>query len=331
MEQAFLQAILERPSADDSWLVLADWLEENGNGPRAELVRLQITLRREARPRARTAGEKRVQQLLSADVRPVVASFVNSIGVQMALVPPGEFYMGSPSQRGRAVDDANEFPRRLVRISRPFYLGARQVTQGQYRAVMDGNPSYFSSFGPGREAVAGLENDHLPVENVSYVDVDEFCRRLSESPVEKKAGRVYRLPTEAEWEYACRGCICQSAYSFGSRLLPRHARFGDPDGSPRPVGVGRANLFGLRDMHGNVWEWCSDWYAGDYYQWGPTQDPPGPDEGAERVLRGGGWCSKSRLCRSAVRGHNALTARLNYNGFRLALTASQQGQPAKGR
>ena len=110
MEQAFLQAIMERPAADDSWLVLADWLEENGNGPRAELVRLQIELRHEGRVRARTAREKRVQQLLADGVRPVVPTFTNSVGVQMALIPPGVFFMGSARRRGRGPDD-DETPR----------------------------------------------------------------------------------------------------------------------------------------------------------------------------------------------------------------------------
>jgi len=333
MEQAFLQAIMERPSAEDSWLVMADWLEENGNGPRAELLRLQIQLRHEGRVRARTAREKRVQQLLAAGVRPVVPTFTNSAGIPMALIPPGVFFMGSNrGRRGRRrFQDDDETPRRLVRITRPFYLGVTEVTQGQYVAVMNDNPSYFSPLGEGAAQVEGLDWRTLPVENVSYLQIREFCRRLSARPAEKKTKRVYRLPTEAEWEYACRGCICHAQYAFGDKLTPELARYQHDEEYPAPVGSYRPNLFGLFDMHGNVWEWCEDWYDDRYYARGPRDDPPGPEEGERRVLRGGGWSTDEELCRSALRGHNTLDARHNYNGFRLALSAPADDVPAKKR
>jgi uncharacterized protein (TIGR02996 family) len=323
MEQAFLRAILERPGANADWLVMADWLEENGHGPRAELVRLQVELRQETAVRARSAREKRVQRLLAEGVRPLVPTITNSIGVVMALVPPGVFFMGSPSRRPDKADDDDEFPRRLVRITRPFFLGVCELTQGQYESVMGTNPSYFAPGGGGAESVQKLDHRTLPVENVSYLEIIDFCRRLSEMPLEKAAGRKYRLPTEAEWEYACRGCVCHTAYSVGSRLRAKHARFDGRGDHPVPVGSYAPNLFGMHDMHGNVWEWCNDWYDGAYYRYGPPDDPPGPSKGTRRVLRGGGWSTAASLCRSALRGHNTLDAKHNYNGFRLAMSVPE--------
>jgi formylglycine-generating enzyme required for sulfatase activity len=185
---------------------------------------------------------------------------------------------------------------------------------------MGGNPSWFGPSGEGAALVGPAERPRLPVETVSYRDAAAFCRRLSARPEEKAAGRRYRLPSEAEWEYACRAGVCQTAYHFGSRLSPRDARFNGRGAHPLPVGSFRPNLFGLFDMHGNVWEWCADWYDEAYYKRGPTLDPTGPEDGERRVLRGGGWSTPAALCRSALRGHNTLNARHNYNGLRVAVS-----------
>jgi uncharacterized protein (TIGR02996 family) len=321
MEEGFLRALHERPDGDDTWLVLADWLEETGQSDRAELVRLQVELRRDDRPRGRIGREKRLQALLARGVRPVVPNFTNSLGMRLALVPAGVFFMGSPARRAPA--DRDEFPRRLVRITRPFYLGVTQVTQEQYETITGLNPSYFGPKGTGAATVHRLDHRSLPVECISYVDAVEFCRKLSDRHAERAAGRVYRLPSEAEWEYACRGCVCHTAYSFGSRLTARLARFGGHGGGhPVLVGSFAANLFGLHDMHGNVWEWTADWYGENYYRNASERDPPGPGRGERRVLRGGGWSTPADLCRSALRGHNTIDARHNYNGFRVAVSVS---------
>jgi formylglycine-generating enzyme required for sulfatase activity len=275
-------------------------------------------LRHEEQPRDRVKAEKRVQQLLATGVKPVVPAISNSLGMRLVLVPPGVYFMGSPARRPPA--DSDEFPRHLVRIVRPFYLGATAVTQQQYETVMGVNPSYFGPQGPGSGLVRDLDHRTLPVESVSYRDTLEFCRKLSARTIERRAKRTYRLPQEAEWEYACRGCICHAAFCFGSRLSSRTARFGGNDGGhPVPVASFAPNLFGLHDMHGNVWEWCQDWYDDDYYSLSPEVDPPGPKVGQRRVLRGGGWSTPAELCRSALRGHNTLDARHNYNGFRVAV------------
>ncbi|MFO0929626.1 MAG: SUMF1/EgtB/PvdO family nonheme iron enzyme [Gemmataceae bacterium] len=319
-EAAFLDAIRERPEDDSSWLVLADWLEENGQPERSELARLQVLLRRDDdAPDARRTLEKRAQHLLRAKVLPPVATILNAVGMELALVPPGVFWMGSPE--GAQEVDADEFPQHRVAITRPFYLGICQVTQQEYEAVMGLNPSHFS---PAlRFRIPKRDRPRLPVDTIAYLDAIEFCRRLSDVPAERAAGRVYRLPTEAEWEYACRAGVCHTPYHFGPRLSLRTARFGrGRDGHPMRVRSHRPNLFGLYDLHGNVWEWCADWFDATYYAHSPAADPPGPPTGARRVLRGGSWSSPESLCRSAARDHNTPDARHNYNGFRVALSVS---------
>jgi uncharacterized protein (TIGR02996 family) len=319
MEAGFLQAIRDSPAALDTWLVLADWLEEQRQADRAELVRLSVQLRQELDRRARVPLERRARALARAGAQPCVPTLTNSLGLRLALVPPGSFWMGSPHRRGASDDD--EFPCHRVTITRPLYLGVTQVTQAQYEQVMGTNPSYFGPGGEGGPQVRHLDARRLPVESVSYRDVVAFCRRLSVLPEEKKAGRVYRLPSEAEWEYACRAGIGHTAYHFGSRLTGREARFGSAGGGhPLPVGSFPPNLFGLYDLHGNVWEWCADWYDNRYYERSPSLDPPGPADGQRRVLRGGGWGTPATWCRSALRGHNTPDARYNYNGVRVAVS-----------
>jgi formylglycine-generating enzyme required for sulfatase activity len=258
----------------------------------------------------------------AAPTPPAVASTItNSIGMKLVLVPAGTFLMGSPDGEDQRADD--EGPQRRVRMTRPFYLGAYPVTQRQYEEVMGDNPSQF-----GRSNGGGA--DH-PVEQVSWHDAVLFCRRLSARPAERKAARAYRLPTEAEWEYACRAGT-QTASAFGDALSGEQANF---DGN-HPYGrAGRGphrrrtskagayspNAWGLYDMHGNVWEWCDDWYAEGHYAAGPQSNPPGPPSGSQRVLRGGSWNNSGHLCRSARRNKYAPDFRGDTIGFRVAVTA----------
>jgi formylglycine-generating enzyme required for sulfatase activity len=181
--------------------------------------------------------------------------------------------------------------------------------------------------------VAGTNTDDFPVETVSWNDAVEFCKKLSERAAEKKAGRKYRLPTEAEWEYSCRGGASSSyqVFHFGNSLSSKQANFNGNypyGGADKAVFLNRTckvgsytkNRFGLHDMHGNVWEWCSDWYDKDYYAKSSRRDPQGPSKGSSRVLRGGGWSDRGLNCRSAFRnGISEPADRVISMGFRVAL------------
>jgi formylglycine-generating enzyme required for sulfatase activity len=249
----------------------------------------------------------------------------NSIGMRLALIPAGKFVMGSP------VTEEERDPEELaheVEISRPFYLGAHEVTQAQFQEVMGKNPSFF-------QGKNGGGPDH-PADQVQWNDAVEFCRKLSGLPAEKKAGRVYRLPTEAEWEYACRAGTATPFHS-GKVLSSKQANFNGNypySGAARgpyleqtaKVGSYPANAWGLHDMHGNVWEWCQDWYDPDYYKRSPRQDPQGPDKGVVptgfrnqffRVVRGGCWLEEGRGCRSAYRFRLMPDERYRWVGFRV--------------
>ena len=237
-------------------------------------------------------------------------SVTNSVGMELVPIPAGSFQMGT---LGGASDvRADETPSRNVAITRSFYLGRYEVTQAEYEQVFPGRKSFFRwPDGGGRDRVAEMETARFPAELVKWVDAVEFCQRLSARPEERAAGRSYRLPTEAEWEYACRAGT-ESAFHFGDSLSSTEANFigSEPfgDAAPGPflnrtttVGSYPPNAFGLYDMHGNVWEWCSDWYGRDYYQKGPASDPTGPTQGSRKIIRGGDWYSDGRDCRAAFR------------------------------
>jgi formylglycine-generating enzyme required for sulfatase activity len=237
----------------------------------------------------------------------------NSIGMKLVLIPKGTFTMGSPIEEEGADEDEQQHQ---VTISKDYYLGVTEVTQGQYEKVMGTNPSYFQ-----KRVIRKSDSSMYPVEQVSWEDAVEFCKRLSDLPQEKAAGRVYRLPTEAEWEYACRAGS-KSAYSFGNEQdsLAAYAWFSENgDRKTHPVGQKKPNALGLYDMHGNVWEWCSDWY-GEYPK-GAVSDPVGPREGSLRVGRGGSWDDEAALCRSANRGRLNPSGRTLDIGFRVALSS----------
>jgi len=238
----------------------------------------------------------------------------NSIGMKLVLIPKGTFTMGSPRGEAERQDDEAQHK---VTISSDFHLGVTEVTQGQYEKVMGTNPSHFQG-----QEIGNADSSKYPVEQVSWEDAVAFCKRLSELPEEKKAGRVYRLPTEAEWEYACRAGS-ETAYSFGdsAQQLGDYAWFGDnARGQTHPVGQKKPNAWGLYDMHGNVWEWCQDWY-GEYPE-GVVTDPRGPQTGSFRMSRGGSWGYVAAICRAAYRLAVVPASRTDFHGFRLALSPS---------
>jgi formylglycine-generating enzyme required for sulfatase activity len=253
----------------------------------------------------------------------------NSIGMKLVLIKPGKFTMGSPANESeREPFDEGSERQHEVEITKHFYMGVCEVTQAQYRKVMGENPSWFSASGGGRDKVQSQDTSEFPVENVSWHDAVAFCKKLSEQPDEKQAGRLYHLPTEAEWEYACRGGV-RSPFHCGGSLSSRQANFNGDfpyGGAPKGPYLGRTttvgsyqpNAFGLYDMHGNVWEWCADWYATDYNP-NDRQDPQGPATGIRRVLRGGLWCLSGNYCRAAFRGHVGPGLRGSGVGFRVVL------------
>jgi formylglycine-generating enzyme required for sulfatase activity len=225
--------------------------------------------------------------------------------MMLVLIPAGEFLMGSPDSDKDAEPD--EKPQHRVRIARPFYLGATEVTRGQYRAITGADPSYFKG------------SDDLPVERVSWEDAIAFCDKLNQVENERLEGARYRLPTEAEWEYACRGGS-MTPYSFGddAASLGEFGWSSNPVGKTHPVSQKRPNGFNLYDMNGNVWEWCQDWYDKDYYGRSPNADPLGTAGAASRVIRGGSWLDDPRSARSANRGASSPDDRDYFLGFRLA-------------
>ncbi|MDF1845304.1 MAG: SUMF1/EgtB/PvdO family nonheme iron enzyme [Rubripirellula sp.] len=243
------------------------------------------------------SGQAKKHQEAWAKHLKVDVEVTNSIGMTLRVIPAGTFRMGE----GKTVHD--------VTLTTPFLLGVHEVTQDQYEKVMRVNPSQF-------------KDSRNPVETVTWMDANEFCRRLSLLPREKRAGWIYRLPTEAEWEFACRAGTT-TTYSFGDdeSLLGRYAWTEDnSDRKTHPVGTKLANSFGLNDMHGNVWEWCQDWY-GDYPSVAVT-DPKGATSGLGRVYRGGSWYFKAGRCRSSARVSNHPADRSNILGFRVVIVPS---------
>ena len=228
--------------------------------------------------------------------------YANSLGMQFVMIPAGSFSMGSGAEDKDAGND--EKPRHTVTITRAFYLGRFQVTQEQWNKVMGASPSMFQ----------GANN---PVEQVSWQDVQEFIRRLNEM----EGTGQYRLPTEAEWEYAARAGTT-TRYSFGddAAQLGKYAWYNkNSEKQTKAVGGKRPNPWGLYDMHGNVWEWVQDWYAA-YDVSRAGNDPKGPFIGSYRVFRGGSWGDNADYCRSAYRHRFAPGARKDFIGFRLALS-----------
>ncbi|MFO0905763.1 MAG: SUMF1/EgtB/PvdO family nonheme iron enzyme [Pirellulales bacterium] len=222
----------------------------------------------------------------------------NSIGMQLKLLPAGMFTMGEGAQADR------------VTLTWPFFLGVYEVTQEQYQRVMGHNPANFK--GP----------DH-PVENVPWDDAVKFCRKLSALPAEKAAERVYRLPTEMEWEYACRaGTTTKFSFGDNDEQLGEYGWFNDNSrGTTHPVGQKQPNPWGFYDMHGNVYEWCQDWY-GEFPKGNATNSTNELRASSCGRYRGGGWNSSSTNCRAASRNALPPTFCENFNGFRVALNCT---------
>jgi formylglycine-generating enzyme required for sulfatase activity/serine/threonine protein kinase len=329
--------------------------------------------------RSLTAGEAAAksaqQEWAERSKTPVIVA--NSLGMKLALIPPGEFQMGSPkSERGRG---RNEQQHR-VRITKPFYLGAYEITQSEFERVTGRNPSFFSNGGDQAEAATGLDTSRYPVESVTWYDAVEFCNKLSEKEgrrpyyrivgIEREAqgsitgakvsvegGGGYRLPTEAQWEYACRAGT-STPFNFGQAdngaqsNCSGEAPYGTEERGPAlgrtvPVGSYQPNAFGLYDMHGNVWEWCWDVFDDSHHKNSPESDPIGPPRtpkairkksktndplesdpagssgGSERVRRGGSWLGGAARSRSAFRRRSTPDHQIYDLGFRVARSSEE--------
>jgi formylglycine-generating enzyme required for sulfatase activity len=309
--------------------VLADYLEEQNDSTRraqGELLRLVYTLTRSVGGEERRRREDRLRVLLREGARAVGpyrrVVLDDRTAMTFAWVPPGVFLMGSPDdEEGRATPDnqggrnclMDEGPPHEVALTRGFWMGTTPVTQSQFAQVMGRNPSWDSN----ESADVEPENRDKPVQEVEWSDVTGFLRRLS-----RRFATRFRVPTEAEWEYACRAGTTTRFWS-GSREADL-ARVGwywgntqDSDGQLRPVGGKPANAFGLHDTHGNVWEWCADVFDETYYARAPTTDPRCKrGETGRRVVRGGDAWDDAANCRSAARDDMAEDCSHNDLGFR---------------
>ena len=250
-------------------------------------------------------------------IRPFLVDIGQGVKLEMVLIPAGQFLMGSPDSAKDAGGD--EKPQHRVRITRPFYLCKYPVTQEQWVAVMGSNPSHH-------------EGPKNPVECVTWDDSQQFVGRLNERFGRLHHGHVlavegeFRLPTEAQWEYACRaGSTTRFCYGNDVSALGDYAWYAaNSGGKTHPVGEKKSNAWGLYDMHGNVWEWCQDWYDGTYYVNSPTDDPPGPATGSNRAIRGGCYADGTDYCLSAKRRDFTFKSTVLYffMGLRVALVSA---------
>jgi uncharacterized protein (TIGR02996 family) len=312
---ALLAGIVSDPLEETRWLVLADWLEENDDPRRAELLRLHRRMlatccEPDAHPE-RAAWQSRMTELLIAGVRPCVPQetlmLPGGVPMTFSFIPPGAFLMGSEKGEDR------EKPVHRVAVEQGFFLGIYPVTQAQWFAVMGTDPSQST----------GAE---LPVESVSWEDAQEFCTRLLEL-----VSRGISLPTETEWEYACRSAT-STEYYFGDEIHTGLANYNEnrsespldsftPTGEQRTTKVGTfpPNAWGLFDCHGNVWEWC----AGRDYSYSTCKEWWNPEEpDVVRMIRGGAWTFGPEECRAAFRGRFSRDERWSALGFRVCLRLS---------
>jgi formylglycine-generating enzyme required for sulfatase activity len=245
----------------------------------------------------------------SDPVATFVSKFANATRIKLVQIHAGTFTMGSAE--GEANRSADEGPVMQVTLTEDFYLGATDVTQGQYESVTGANPSDFKNAGT-----------NAPVEQVTFAEAMAFCQKLTER--ESAAGQLpvgyaFTLPTEAQWEYACRAGTT-GAYAGD---IPAMSWFDtNSGGTTHPVGLKKPNAWVLYDMTGNVYQWCLDWYA-KRYPGGSVTDPTGPAKGTVHVLRGGGWYYDKTYCRSAYRDFDP-GFRANFIGFRVALSLVQK-------
>ncbi len=304
---------------------LSDYLDPK---PRAVAVKKKVESSAPSKAPAATAPVAAEKAAIPPQAAPAPREATSPFtGMVFVLIHPGTFSIGSTGKEG--YEDEQAGTNRLRRITRPFWLGKYTVTQEEYQKVVGNNPSRCQG------------EPRNPVEQASWLDAVGFCNALSindglppfyaidgrEVSVPDWSGAGYRLPTEAEWEYACRAGSTKP-FSFGESEA-KSSEFawfkGNSEGRPRPVGQKQPNAWGLFDMHGNVWEWCWDGYDSRYYRESPVDDPTGPPQATDRVLRGGGWNVNPRMLRSAIRFRFAPDGKGDFLGFRVARNGTDLG------
>jgi formylglycine-generating enzyme required for sulfatase activity len=297
--QVYLSAYqdgLYKSEADSTIASIEDYLKSEAG--RKKLAEEQAAAKKKIEEEKKRLAEEQAKEKLKS-----LPSSIQKLLKDMVYVRGGTFTMGCTSEQGNDCD-GDERPTHSVRIN-SFNIGKYEVTQSQWQAVMGSNPSSFKGCG------------ECPVEQVSWNDIQEFIRKLQNA-----TGKRFRLPTEAEWEFAARGGTRSQGYKYaGSNSLASVAWYnGNGGDKTHSVGQKQPNELGLYDMSGNVWEWCSDRYNADYYTSSPSSNPKGPSSGAYRVLRGGSWYDSATYCRVADRSSGDLSARGDYCGFRVALS-----------
>jgi uncharacterized protein (TIGR02996 family) len=330
-EDDWKAAVMAQPEDQTIWHAIADWLEERDEPLRAELVRLS---------RIRVGeNPQRVIELLDARVEPVIPVLRNTLGMQFAYVQAGTFLMGSPqTEEGREEDETQH----EVTLTQPFYLGVHPVTVGEFEQFVnatgykteaerdDGAYGYVDGDWQQDTLITwrtpGFTQDARdPVAHMSWNDAQAMVKWLND--LEEETGLVYSLPTETQWEYACRAGS-QTAYHWGDdeARLGEFAWFrSNSEHKTWPVETKKPNVWGLWHMHGMIWEWCEDFY-GEYPESG-VQNPKGVlTGGSDRVMRGGSWNGEPRYCRSACRGDCDPAYRDSLSGFRLAVRVSPAEQ-----
>lgn len=320
-ERDLLNGIVEHPLELDRWLILSDWLEDQGD-TRCELARLRYQLHTETSLHKRQQLRVRQQELLATGLAPLVPQRAdNALNLPLGLVLPGTFWMGS--HQGYQHDARPH----QVTLTRPFFLGLYPVTMGEFETFVQA-AHYTTEAEWARDAITWRkpqfpQHRRHPVVGVSWLDAQAMVHWLNEQTPDPSL--LYRLPTEAEWEYACRaGSTTEYFWGDDAGSLGEYAWYADNSESrTHPVETKRPNPWGFFHMPGNVWEWCADVYG--IFPGEPVTDPTGPPAGnMSRVLRGGSWNNVPRRCRSATRDHVPPQHRCNYYGFRLAVSCIRE-------
>jgi formylglycine-generating enzyme required for sulfatase activity len=354
------EALCDTPSNEDTSKRIASLIlqlgdddfetRENASNELADMGEVALAALREAKLHRDPEVHRRADLAIAMILDRCKVS--DSTGLELVLIEPGTFQMGSPNNESGRRDD--EWVH-AVQITRQFFIGKYEVTQMQYESVMKSNPSAFRTFTEGNEREPRTDTRRFPVESVTWFDAVEFCNRLSgldgyapyyelsgvkhsgksivSADVKVKGGNGFRLPTEAEWEYACRAGTTTPFHFPGSntgrqsnvKATRATGAYGigttwkDHERTTQ-VGSYPPNFWGLHEMLGNAGEWVWDWYDKDFYRNSPKQDPTGPETGRHRVLRGGSWLVTEANSRSASRFYHTPDERKNYAGFRVART-----------